>query len=72
MVKKVLQKSAKDAKEKVEQETKNLCPWLEPPKKCESCGAYTDATRDYVAQQAMVMDIWECPKCGDRYFRNRE
>jgi len=71
MVKKVLQESAKDAKEKVEEETKNLCPWLPDPHKCD-CGAYCDATQDYVESQALVMDIWLCPECDARYFRNRE
>jgi len=72
MVKKVLQESAKAAKEKVEEGTKNLCPWIEDPYRCDSCNSYCDATQDFVESQALVMDIWECPECGDRYFRNRD
>jgi hypothetical protein len=71
MVDKPIQKALEGGIEKTKQETKNLCPWLPDPHKC-SCGAYCDATQDYVASQALVMDIWECPECGDRYFRNRE
>lgn len=49
---------------------KNLVPWLESPHKCD-CGAYTDATHEYVEPQAMYMDVWKCPECGTRYYRDR-
>ena len=52
--------------------TKNLCPWLPDPHVCDECGTYCDATVDYVAQQADYMDVWECPECEARYFRNRD
>ena len=52
--------------------TKNLCPWLPDPHVCDSCGAYCDATVDYVAQMADYMDVWECPECEARYYRNRD
>ena len=56
--------------ERAHKETKVLCDWLPDPKICESCGAYTDATEDFVAEQAMIVEIWECPECGDRYYRD--
>ena len=71
MVDKPIQKAIEGGIERTKQETKNLCPWIEDPHKC-SCGAYCDATRDYVQSQALVMDIWKCPECGDRYYRNRD
>jgi hypothetical protein len=71
MVDKPIQKAIEGGIEAVEQETKNLCPWLPDPHKCD-CGAYCDATRDYVESQAMVLPIWKCPECNARYYRNRE
>lgn len=56
--------------EKVEQATKNLIPWLEDPRQCE-CGAYCDATTGYVERMASYEDIWECPDCERRYYRDR-
>jgi len=52
------------------EDVKNLCPWLEDPHQCD-CGAYCDSTHEYVEEQAMYMDVWKCPKCGDRYYRDR-
>ena len=54
----------------VEREIKNLCPWLPDPKICD-CGAYTDADRQYVAEQAIYVDVWDCPECEKRYYRDR-
>jgi len=71
MVDKPIQKAIEGGIERTKEETKNLCPWLPDPHKC-SCGAYCDATKDFVESQALVMDIWKCPECGDRYYRNRE
>jgi len=71
MVDKPIQKAIEGGIEQVEKETKNLCPWLPDPHKCD-CGAYCDATKDFVKSQALVMGIWQCPECGDRYYRNRE
>jgi len=61
-----------DAKDKATEQTKRLVPWLDDPHVCDECGAYCDATVDYVAQQADYMDVWECPECEARYFRNRD
>jgi len=71
MVDKPIQKALEDGIERTKQETKNLCPWLESPHTCQNCGSYCDATQDYVESQALVMDIWLCPECDARYFRNR-
>lgn len=48
-----------------------LIPWLPKPHQC-SCGSYCYADVGYVQSQAMVMDIWRCPDCSARYFRNGE
>jgi hypothetical protein len=72
MVDKPIQKALEGGIEKTKQETKNLCPWLEDPYRCDSCNSYCDATEDFVESQALVMDIWKCPECGDRYYRNRD
>lgn len=49
----------------------NLVPWLPDPYQCE-CGAYCEATIEYVGQQATYMDIWRCPECDTRFYRDRE
>jgi len=59
-----------DAQNAVEKAT-GLIPWLEDPKKCE-CGTYCEAETQYVGQQASYMDVWVCPECSNRYYRNRE
>ena len=64
--------AAEKAVDSAKSATKNLCPWLPDPHVCDSCGAYCDATVDYVAQQADYMDVWECPECEARYYRNRD
>ena len=64
--------AAEKAVDSAKSATKNLCPWLPDPHVCQECGAYCDATVDYVAQQADYMDVWECPECGARYYRNRD
>ncbi|AFH21766.1 hypothetical protein OSG_eHP8_00240 [environmental Halophage eHP-8] len=59
-----------DAENAVEKAT-GLIPWLEDPRECE-CGAYCKAETQYVGQQASYMDVWVCPECSNRYYRNRE
>jgi len=60
------------AKQKV-QDGKNLIPWLEDPHECDNCGAYCNATREFVDTTAWVgpTDIWKCPECNSRFFRDR-
>jgi DNA-directed RNA polymerase subunit RPC12/RpoP len=66
-----LKESAQEASDAVERNTKTLCPWLEDPHVCGECGAHCDSTRNYVESQVMIMDIWKCPECGSRYYRER-
>jgi hypothetical protein len=63
---------AKEIADDAKEQTKVLCPWLPNPHKCPACDTYCDATEDFVREQAMVVDIWHCPDCGERYYRNRE
>jgi len=65
-------KEAQEAAESARETVKNLCPWLPDPYQCDDCGAYCDATEGYVREQAMVVDTWTCPECGQRYYRNRD
>jgi hypothetical protein len=73
MVDRPIQKAIEEGIDTATEQTKTLCPWLPDPHKCD-CGAYCDATRDYVAEQAAVMDVWQCPNddCGQRYHRERD
>ena len=64
--------SAEKAVDSAKSATKNLCPWLPDPHVCDECGTYCDATVDYVASQALHMDVWQCPECEARYYRNRD
>ena len=72
MVDKPIQKAIESGTEAIEQTSKVLCSWLEDPHTCDECGAYCDATVEYVEAQVSYMDIWKCPECDARYFRNRD
>jgi len=74
MVDKPIQKAIEGGIEQAKQETKNLCPWLEDPHRCDSCNTYCDAEVEYIESQATIMRIWKCPNeaCGKRFYRNRE
>lgn len=61
---------ARDTAETVERQGKVLIPWLPDPYTCDDCGAYCDATEEYVDQQAMIVDVWKCPECESRYYRD--
>lgn len=65
-------KEAQEAADTAREQVKNLCPWLPDPHQCDDCGAYCDATESYVQAQAMVVNTWTCPECGQRYYRNRD
>jgi len=52
-------------------DVRGLLPWLSKPVRCE-CGAYCEADTDYVHTQAMIVDIWRCPDCGNRYYREAD
>jgi DNA-directed RNA polymerase subunit RPC12/RpoP len=60
-----------DAQEAVEKAT-GLIPWLEDPYECDNCGAYCEADTQYVGQVAEYTEVWDCPECSSRYFRERE
>jgi len=53
-----------------EQREKGVISALKNPKECE-CGEFCIATTDFVESQAMIMDIWQCEDCGNRYHRGR-
>lgn len=62
-----LEETAEQTKERAY----SLIPWLETPKEC-SCGTLCEAKTEYVKAQAMYMDVWKCPECSTRYYRERE
>jgi len=59
-----------DGVERAHKETKVLCDWLPDPPMCAECGRYMDAEHEYVDQQAMYMDVWSCPECDYREYRD--
>jgi len=66
-----LKDTAQEAANTANRQTKNLVPWLEDPKQCENCNSYCDADYQYVDGQAQYMQVWQCPNCEKRYFRDR-
>jgi hypothetical protein len=48
-----------------------LIPWLPTPHRCE-CGAYCTADVQYVESQGMPVDVWVCPDCETRYYRDED
>ena len=61
----------KESVEETVEQGKRLIPWLEDPKRCE-CGSYCDADNQYVAEQAYYVDVWDCPNCDRRYYRDED
>lgn len=49
-----------------------LLDWLPSPHECDNCGALCEAKHEYVERQAMYMDVWRCPECDSRYYRDDE
>ena len=37
---------------------------------CDECGELCESTTEYVAEQAMAVDVWRCPECGAKYYRD--
>jgi hypothetical protein len=60
-----------DATDEVKKRGASLIPWLDDPHECE-CGALCEATTEYVGQMASYEDVWVCPECSNRYYRERE
>ena len=71
MVDKPIQKAIEQGTDAIEQTSKVLCPWLPDPHTC-ACGTYCDAETEFVEEQMLPTDIWKCPECGARYYRNRD
>jgi hypothetical protein len=71
MVDKPIQKALESGTDAIEQTSKVLCLWLPDPHTCD-CGAYCDAETEFIEEQMLPTDIWKCPECGNRYYRNRE
>ena len=38
---------------------------------CDHCGTMCEARTEFVAEQAMPVEVWRCPneECGSRYYR---
>lgn len=60
-----------DSVDQVKQKVHSLFPWLDDPFECE-CGGVCEPGHEYVAQQAMAVDVWVCRECGDRYYREEK
>lgn len=61
-----------DPTDEIQEKATQFIPWLPNPKTCEECGAVCEPTTAFVEQQALIMPIYECPDCGQRYFREEE
>ena len=59
----------KESVEETVEQGKRLIPWLPDPKRCE-CGSYCDADVQYVEAQAMPVEVWVCPSCSKRFYRD--
>jgi ribosomal protein L37AE/L43A len=63
--------AAENAAESVKQKARGqLIKWLDHHE-CD-CGSICEAKTDFVERQAMIMEIWECPDCGNRYYRDSD
>jgi hypothetical protein len=61
--------AAEQASDDVEQQARNLIPWLENPYECDHCGQLCYAEEQYVESQALEMKVWQCRECDSRYYR---
>lgn len=59
------------AVEEAKEQGKRLIPWLPDPHRCE-CGALCDADRQFVREQGVPMDVWVCPECNRRFYRDED
>ena len=48
-----------------------LIPWLPKPHRC-TCGTYCTPSVEYIRSQAYHEDVWVCPDCGKRYYREAD
>lgn len=65
-----IKEAAESASDAAENAGRVLIPWLPEPKACDHCGAYCLAENEFVAEQAMHVDVWVCPECSSRYYRD--
>lgn len=52
------------------QEARSLISWLPDPHVCESCNEYCKATVVFDPRMVEYTDAWECPSCGQAYYRD--
>lgn len=64
-------RAAEQATDTIRRKARNVLDWLDHHE-CPDCGAYCRAEREYVAEQAMPMNVWVCPECDTRFYRREE
>jgi len=62
---------ARDGAESVKAKATSAIPWLSDPWTCE-CGGVCIADTQFVANQAMHVDVWVCRDCGRRFHREED
>lgn len=63
--------AAENAGKAVVDRARGAVSWL-GGHRCDACGAGCEPGREYVEEQAMVCDVWVCPECGSRFYRDAE
>ncbi len=63
----------KNGVEQAREQSKELIPWLPDPYICDHCGAYCEPSEEFVDDAGHVgyTEVWVCPECGARYYRER-
>jgi len=60
---------AREGAESVTNKVKSSLPWLSDPWMCE-CGAVCVSDTQFVANQAIPVQVWVCQECERRYYRD--
>jgi len=60
---------ARDGAESVKAKATSVIPWLPDPWVCE-CGGACVADMQFVEEQAMPVQVWQCRECKRRYYRD--
>lgn len=60
---------ARDGAESVKAKATSVIPWLPDPWVCE-CGGACVADTQFVEEQAMYVQVWQCRECKRRYYRD--
>ncbi len=65
---------AADSVSEAKEQSRRLIPWLPDPKTCDHCGSLCEADHQYVEEQCIPMDVWQCPNedCNARYYRDED